>query len=394
MSSSIKQIESQFYLEKTKGVLVIAGRPPGSTNKPPKSPNSKRQNDKPILQYTCTKCGSKYEDPVGHFFMSKTSPLFVSNSLRSTVCCNCINELFEDAKNIYHDAKLALIIICHYLDVYFSEDLYESVKGNANFSVGNYLKLINGSQYKAKNFTTSLVYFIKEGLKSDSQLKQEKETKWTQDEISNKNIAINMIGYDPFEGYSETDRRFLFNELIKYFDENIEDDTWKLSQIIQIVNNNNQIRNYDLIITSMSSSSDSLKNADSIKTLQAIKKSLVDNNDKIAKENEISVKNRSNKEVGKSSLGKLQIKLRKLNFKDAEENYYKQLRSEGTQWAIDMSHKSIKENGMFDENDKQEIFIIQRERLISIQQKLDDEKENNRLLQAEIDSLKISEVNQ
>ncbi len=87
---------------------------------------------------------------------------------------------------------------------------------------------------------------------------------------------------------------------------------------------------------------DPLKDADSIKTLSDIKNKLVQSNDKIAKENEISVKNRSNKEAGKSTLTKLMRDLREQDFDKAEADYYDQLRSAGTQWAADMSLKAIK----------------------------------------------------
>ena len=316
--------------------------------------------------------------------MSKTSPLFTANELYTHICADCINELMFEMQTRYKDTKIALMIMCQYLDIYFSEELYESTKGNANFSFGNYLKYVNLGQYKAKNFTSSLMEILNKGLKGSQLIQEERELKWSATELQNKTDAINVIGYDPFEGYSEIDRKFLFNELIKYFDDDITDDNFKLSQIIQIVNNNNQIRQYDLVISSLNPLVESAK----IKDLNGLKSNLVSSNDKIAKENEISVKNRSNKEVGKSTLGFLQKKLRTLNIKKAEADYYDQLRSEGTQWAIDMSHKSVLANALFDENDKQEIFTKQREKLIKIQQLLDDETEKSRQLQVELDIAK------
>ena len=301
--------------------------------------------------------------------------------------------MFSDIENRFKDTKIALIVVCHYLDIFFSEELYESIKGNANFSFGSYLRLINGTQYKSKNFTNSLLGIVQDGLKGAQTIAEEKETKWSSSDLQNKKNAIEAIGYDPFEGYSETDRKFLFNEIVKYFDEDISDDAFKLSQVIQIVNNNNQIRNIDLSIAQMSTSLNLGLKSDDIKNLISVKNQLVTSNDKIAKENEISVKNRSNKDVGKSTLGKLQVNLRKMNFEDAEENFYKQLSSRGTSWAVDMSHKSIVENAMFDENDKQEIFNTTRENYINSQRELDDMKEKYRLLLKEYDTLKCEVIN-
>ena len=80
--------------------------------------------------------------------------------------------------------------------------------------------------------------------------------------------------------------------------------------------------------------------------------------------------------------------LREKDFKKAEANYYDQLRSEGTLWAISMSNRSIRENGMFDENDLNEMFNTQRELIQKLQAQLDDELEKNRLLTIENKELK------
>ena len=119
-----------------------------------------------------------------------------------------------------------------------------------------------------------------------------------------------------------------------------------------------------------------------------LKQGLVNSNDKIAKENEISVKNRSNKDIGRSTLTYLMKDLREKDFKEAEANYYDQLRSEGTQWAADMSMKAIKQNGFFDENDRGEVFELQREMIQKLQAQVDDLTEEKRLLTIERDELK------
>ena len=72
----------------------------------------------------------------------------------------------------------------------------------------------------------------------------------------------------------------MFSELIKYFEDGIEDDPFKLSQIVQVVNNNNQIRQIDLQIARLNP----MNSAEAIKSLNDIKVKLVSNNDKIAKE--------------------------------------------------------------------------------------------------------------
>ena len=81
--------------------------------------------------------------------------------------------------------------------------------------------------------------------------------------------------------------------------------------------------------------------------------------------------------------------LREKDFDKAEADYYDQLRSPGTRWAVDMSITSIKQNGIFDENDKKEIYEIQLDLIDSLNQQLDDAKEKNRLLTKENDMLRL-----
>lgn len=215
---------------------------------------------------------------------------------------------------------------------------------------------------------------------------EEAETKirWSKADKQNRDYVIEAIGYDPFLDYPEEDRRFLFNQMLPYLedDDNIED-AFKLSQILQIVNNNKQIHVCDKKIAIL----DPLKDANDIKTLNSIKKDLVISNDKIAKENEISVKNRSNKDVGKSTLTYLMRDLRERDFDRAEADYYDQLRGEGTQWAISVSQKAILDHCLFDENDKKEVYETQLKLINDLYKELDDKKEQIRQLLITVDKL-------
>ena len=114
---------------------------------------------------------------------------------------------------------------------------------------------------------------------------------------------------------------------------------------------------------------------------------MVASNDKIAKENEISVKNRSNKDVGKSTLTYLMRDLREKNFDKAEADYYDQLRGEGTQWAISVSQKALLDHCIFDENDKKEEYETQLKLIDDLYKELDDKKEQVRQLLITVDTL-------
>lgn len=111
-------------------------------------------------------------------------------------------------------------------------------------------------------------------------------------------------------------------------------------------------------------------------------------NRELGYEYEISVKNRSNKAAGRNTLTFLMKDLREKDFKKAEANFYDQLRSEGTQWAANMSLKAIKENTFFDENDEKEVFDIQRGLIDKFQAESDEYKEKYRLALVEVEELK------
>ena len=232
------------------------------------------------------------------------------------------------------------------------------------------IKMLNTNQKQSKNITIS----------SDT----DKQVKWSEQDLQNKKYAIEVIGYDPFEDYPDENRKFLFNSLSPYLedDDNVED-AYKLSQILQIIKNNFQIDTCDKKMSQL----DPLRDSDSIKTLSDIKNKLVQSNDKIAKENEISVKNRSNKDAGKSTLTYLMRDLREKDFDKAEADYYDQLKSTGTRWAVEISQKAMLDHCIFDENDKKEIYETQLKMIDELNQELDDKKEEIRLLLIKIDEL-------
>ena len=333
--------------------------------------------------FKCLRCGKEYDMAVGHFYKN-TYGLYKANDNYVPICQDCVNELFDDYSRRFDSDRTACMILCHVLDVPFYNSLYDSIVQNSTkCKPGLYNRVVlNQRQFQMQTFANTLTNG--ELNKNALDLQEEKEQKWSKAEIQAKDDCISVIGYDPFDGYNEGDRRYLFSELIKYFEDGIEDDPFKLSQIVQVVNNNNQIRQIDLQIARLNP----MNSAEAIKSLNDIKVKLVSNNDKIAKENEIYVKNRSNKDAGRNTLTFLMKDMREKDIAGAEANFYDQLGCRGTQWAADMSFKAIKENAFFDENDQQEIFDTQRELIDKFQKESDDAKEKYRLSLIENQRLK------
>lgn len=338
--------------------------------------------------YKCTCCGKTVQDPEGKFFKVVQNSLYKANDGYSNVCTYCCDDYFARMREKYKDEKMALLMTCAEMGWYFSEVTYIKMKEKdpQDIRLGDYVKRLNLSQNKDLTFVDYVISSInnEQFLRSKEEVNQQMESEWTKEEQKNKQEVIEVVGYDPFAGYQNADRRYLFNELVKYLDDDVIDDSYKLSQIIQIVNNNNQIRQYDLLIAQLKPLTDSKD----IQMLNDLKGKLVVANDKIAKENEISVKNRSNKDIGKSTLTYLMKDLRQKNFDKAEADYYDQLKSEGTRWAMELSVNAIQKNAYFDENDYNEIKDIRRELVDKLQSQVDDLMEDKRKLLLEIQNLK------
>ena len=323
--------------------------------------------------YKCSCCGKVVQDPEGKFFKVIQNQLYNGNDGYSNICTYCCDDFFDKMRQKYQDEKIALLITCGEMGWYFSEKTYLQMKEKdfGDIRLGDYVKRLDLSQNKNLTFMDYIMSSInnEKFLRSRQEMNDMLEENWTEEEKKNMDTVLDVIGYDPFAGYQMADRRYLFGELVKYMDdEEVMEDNYKLSQIIQIVNNNNQIRQYDLLIAQLKPLTDSKD----IQPLNELKSKLVMANDKIAKENEISVKNRSNKDAGKSTLTYLMRDLREKDFDRAEADYYDQLKSAGTRWAAEVSMNAIQKNTFFDENDMREINDIKRQMVVELQEKVDD----------------------
>lgn len=338
--------------------------------------------------YTCLRCGTSTYIPETLFYNRKNSEHFIINDGFPPYCKTCVNEMLLGYADKYSSYKIACVIMCHVLDVPFVESIYYKMKSKTgDFSMGLYIRQLNLQKYKDATFVETILNpRIMRLDKDELTATLDDVVKLSKQDEQNIKDCIEIIGHDPYEGYDLEQRKLLFADLINYLDEDSGNDAYKLSQIIQIVNNNRQIKEYDRMLSKMHP----IQEKENYEVLSNLKQKLVTSNDKIAKENEISVKNRSNKEVGKNTLTYLMRDMRNKNFKNIEVNYYRQLRSKGTQWGANMSLKAIKENCFFDESDRNEIFEIQRKLIEDTTTKLDNAKEENRLLKiklAEIENL-------
>jgi hypothetical protein len=366
---------------------------------------------KKIYEIKCPMCG-EVKSSSRHY--KSNSPLYVGLNLDNpdnqgvmVFCKECIWSTYDTYYSVLEDIKKCIIITCMKFDIPFNEGDYNGTikeyinKPNAHpmkiymtkiNSLGNINNALLGFDPKflfdkdtGKDLITNALELEAKDLDYNVQL--------TEQDLQIKDDVTRLIGYNPFEGYSNFDQRFLYNELITYLDEDLLDDAFKLSQVLQLVNNNNQIRKIDLVISNLSNDAKTLvANQGEIKSLTDTKNKIVTSTDKIAKENSISVKNRGDKSAGKSTLSYLMKQYRELNFEDAEQDYYDQNKAYGMKITADISNKSLLEQLQLDENDYTDMINTQRQLVQEFQSRIEDLEEENRQLNVLIDKYNKSPI--
>lgn len=346
-----------------------------------------------------------------NFYIAEQSSLYGEIG-RIPVCKSCVAKLADKYQERYgDDYRRSLYMMCRKLDVPFSNSLYEgclnsTVKERDTKEKGKDVKNIFGwymRQFNSIGSKNGVVGSFDDGEELEyldeyegSKEQKQQESRGgdtialTEQELITKREVIEMLEYDPFEDYSIVDQKFLYTDLLSYFgDEDVVEDRYLVSQLVQIVNNNNTIRKMDYIISTLSGDPEMLiQNEGKIKSISTTKNGIVANNDKIAKENGIAVNKRKDSNVKKSTLTATMEYLRSLNFEDAEVDYYDQKKAYGMKVTADVSFKAIADQLQFDENDVKEMLDMQRELIREQEEKLLDLEEENRKLYEEIELFK------
>ena len=325
--------------------------------------------------------------------MSKTSPLYTANELYTSICFDCANELFEENKYKYKDEKIALIIMCHYLDLFFSDELYEKTRDNANFSLGNYAKLLNGQQYKAKNFTTYLVTILKDGLKTIDEMRENEEAKWSASDLKNKTYVLQSVGYDCFtdEGYTDRNRKFLFNTMADYLTDDVLEDPHKMQRVISLVKTTLQLDSIDKLINIELRKK--IPDNTLIKSLTDIKDKLERTINSSASENGLSAKGSGKGSRGSTTLTNI--------MKEMGENGFEEIKVNLVDIKLSKSYQEIAADNakaLFDElnitsDEYAHMVAVQSQEMITLQDRIMKLEESVRLQKIEIKSLKTENEN-
>lgn len=348
-------------------------------------PRKPKIEEKPKVEkavYTCNRCGKeKTEDK---FFLAKWSKVWNITNKRAPICKECIDELFSEYSKRYESERIALIMCCHYLDIPYYRVLYDSIVENNNFfNVGLYCRQINLGQYQYKSFINTLV--DGELQKTDEEAKEERESKWSKSDKQNMNFAISICGYDPFDncGMTDNDRKYCFNILSGYLDtEGVTQDGHKIQSVIQIVQSQLQCRKLDEFINAELLSSHPDENK--IKTWSTTKKQLLDSIAKIAQDNNLSSAYSQNTSKGANTLSYKMKEIALNGLDEIKVNLFDIETSEAMKQIADISNRSIMEQLTWDSNDYTEMIKEQREKLLSLQDEVNELKEQNRILQNQV----------
>lgn len=389
-------------------------------------PNNNDNNTEKILKATTITCtGACGKDKAPSNYYVTTNPLYKSTG-RFPVCKRCItdrlpdyrinsqNELYKVIQDrSFVSSVLSLLKSMNYpfLLKQWTIAINEAEKTGKHI-FGLYMKHL--SQVKEalnhddgdKNLSSDdicrlsinrgMTPEVLEEVKNDEKKKSRNKLKFddseltiTEEDLSAQKDVIRLLGYDPFVDYNELDRKYMYQEITPFLDEDTLEDQHLISVITQMVISNSQIKKIDNAIATLSKSIEDLKeNSGEIDKLAGIKKKIQESVTKLATENSIAVKHRTDKKQGRSTLGYMMKELREYDFKDAEENYYDINKSKGMQVTAELSVKAIFDQLHFSESDYEDMLKEQRTMIERMQNQITELEEEIRVCNVQLDTYK------
>lgn len=343
--------------------------------------------------YKCAMCGNVYAVATGIFYKSPNSVFAKNNDDYSIVCMKCATDYFEKLREEYRDEKVALMCTCMVLGVYFSPDLYESMREKRALKLGDYLKALNGIQYKGKNFANYLVDLSKVMtlMRGENEFSQH-TSRWKTNERENMAYVLSILGYDPFtdNSYQDSDRRALFNVLAEYLTDDVVEDGHKVQACIQIAINYLQVNELNLLITRELNSGASV-NGSNLTGYVNSKRQILDAINKLAADNGISAKGSG--KTSRATLAITSIMKEMLNegYDAAKANYVDAKMSSVYQEISKINIATIMKELDMTTDDYAKMLSDQASKLTDAQKELEKIKEENRELKITL-SEKLKEL--
>lgn len=365
------------------------GRPPGSKNLKSMQKTSitrTRKSDQidDDRQYVCVSCGEVFDNAYGKFYKVNSSHLWDHNNKYCPICTKCLKRMFDEAE-LRFGTKTAMIIICHYLDAPFSNALYDSMnENNQNFTIGTYTKMLNTAQYNRLTFMNTLVNG--ELLKSSDVVREEKEAKWTGEDLRNKHYVISTVGYDPYDDdiYSDADRKFLFNTLSGYLEDDVVEDSHRLQSAITLIPTILQRTKVDRLINEQLA----LKNSDSnlLKTLVETKTGFDRSINSLANENGFSIKTSGGAKRHNSTLTGIMREMIDSKFEECKVNSVEARMSKVMSAIASVSNQNLLDQLNWQEDDYARMVATQREMIQKYERENLALEEQNRMMRKMVEA--------
>lgn len=346
---------------------------------------------------TCVHHGKTLSVKNDNFYMVNKGSVFKGLDY-IPICKDCIKKMYA---NYYHqfskDYIQALYFTCRKLDVKFDLTMCQSsidrANGDGSNILGYYFGQMNSltQNTKPSSFDDSDSITIKESFEDLVQKIQSSGKLDAEDKRNLKDIK-KKLGYDPFEGsgYTEFQLGKMYQELVSYLeDDELASEAWKLNVVLQIINNNQQIRQIDMYISLLSNNMENFKdNLATLSSLNATKEKLINANMKIYKENGWITADTT----GRSKLSGIMKRYKDYGFDEIEANYFDMMTSAAVKTVFDISHNSIIETLNFDSDTMKELFEEQRKLIREKDEEIAKIFEEKRQLAIELRDVKQGSV--
>lgn len=352
----------------------------------PKGPTLKELS---VDAYKCVRCGKKVETPKGVFPYLPKSPIYAENQGFGHICLTCVDLLETELKDQYRDQKSAFIALCHYLDVYYDDGKYEEMKYDKNFSFRSYYPKLNAGLSK-KTFKDNLndLILVDAFAKSEEALKEEKEKKWSAEDLRNKQYVITSVGYDPFgdPSLSQFDLRFLYNTCADYLDDDTVGDPHRVQSVLELVNSLLQQDKVNRLITEeyAKASADPKR----LKDLVDIKRDYSAVVSTIANENGISLKGSGKSQRGSNTFTKIMKDMGDKGIEESKPNYLSAKMEASYRELAAINLKAIQDELNLQSDEYASMVSEQAVIISQVQEEIDQLKEENRLLRIELEGKK------
>lgn len=345
---------------------------------------TKKKIEKPPkieIKYHCLRCGLEKRD--NEYYSSKFSKVWNYTNKRVLICKDCVQALMEEITDKYGE-RIALITCCAYLDLPFIASLYQGmIADNSIFNIGVYIRQLQMVQHQRKAFITCLTNG--DLVKSEKELKEEVETKWSKKDKQNMNFAISTVGYDPFNDCNMTDidRKYCFNILAGYCDiDGVREDGHKIQSVVQMTQLQLQIRKLDELINQelLSTNPDEEK----IKKISDTKKSLQSSMSTIVKDNNLSSAYNNSSKAGKNALSAKMKQIFEDGYDAIRVNMFDIEVADAMKQVADLSNRSLFDQLSLDANEYTDMIKEMREVITNLHNEKNELEEEKRNLKNQI----------